>query len=62
MSQYMRKGYLSHRQPEKALASLRISAISPEPLLKQGSGRTRMSVALVGDSAFAFEEPQTVKP
>ena len=29
----MRLWYLSHRRPEKAQASLRIRAVSPEPLL-----------------------------
>ena len=32
----MRKGYLSHRRPTKAQVSLRISAVSPEPLLFTG--------------------------
>ena len=31
MSQLMRLWYLSHRRPEKAQASLRIRAVSPEP-------------------------------
>ena len=33
MSQCMRLWYLSHRRPAKAQASLRICAVSPEPLL-----------------------------
>ena len=33
MSQLMRLWYLSHGRPAKAQASLRISAVSPEPLL-----------------------------
>ena len=33
MSQLMRFWYLSHRQPAKAQASLRIRAVSPEPSL-----------------------------
>ena len=33
MNQHMRKGYLSQRRPVKAQARLRISAVSPEPLL-----------------------------
>ena len=33
MSQLMRLCYLSHRQPAKAQASLRIHAVSPEPSL-----------------------------
>ena len=33
MSQLMRFWYLSHRRPAKAKASLRICAVSPEPLL-----------------------------
>ena len=32
MSQHMRQGYLSHRRPVNAKASLRISTVSPEPL------------------------------
>ena len=43
MSQLMRLWYLSHRQPAKAQASLRIRAVLPEPLLfahiKHGSKR-----------------------
>ena len=43
MSQRMRFWYLSHRRPAKAQASLRIRAVSPEPLLfahmKYGSRR-----------------------
>ena len=33
MSQHIRKGNLSHRQPEESKASLHSSSISPEPLL-----------------------------
>ena len=33
MSKHMRLWYLSHRQPAKAQASLRICAVSPEPSL-----------------------------
>ena len=33
VQKHMRKGYLSHRRPAKAQASLRMSAVSPEPLL-----------------------------
>ena len=33
ISQHMRKGYLSHRRPEQAQASLHISTVLPEPLL-----------------------------
>ena len=33
MSRHMRKWYLWHRRPAKAKASLRIRAVSPEPLL-----------------------------
>ena len=33
LSQLMRLWYLSHRRPAKAQASLRIRAVSPEPLL-----------------------------
>ena len=33
LSQHMTKVSISHRRPAKAQASLRISAVSPEPLL-----------------------------
>ena len=34
LSQHMKKGYLLHRRPTKKVqASLRMSAVSPEPLL-----------------------------
>ena len=33
LNQHIRKGYLSHRKPAKAHASLRIGAFSPESLL-----------------------------
>ena len=63
LSWYMRKGYLSHKRPAKAQASLRISAASPEPLLLTDMKDNKcMPVAQIGDCACAFEEPQTRKP
>ena len=64
MSQLMRLWYLSHRQPAKAQASLRIRAVSPEPSLfdhmKYGSRRrVRPKIrhlAPLDGCACAFEE------
>ena len=64
LSQLMRLWYLSHRRPAKAQASLRIRAVSPEPLLfahmKYGS-RERVQpnighLAPLNGCACTFEE------
>ena len=58
MSQLMNNWYLSHRQPAKAQASLRIRAISPEALLFAHIkyGRRIGHLALLDGCACAFEE------
>ena len=59
----MRLWYLSHRRPAKAQASLRICAVSPEPLLfihmKNGSRqwvRPKIRLAPLDGCVCAFEE------
>ena len=64
MNQLMRLWYLSHRQPAKARASLRICAVSPEPSLfahmNYGSRRRvrpkSRYLALLYGCACVFEE------
>ena len=64
MSQLMRLWYLSHRQPAKTQASLRIRAVSPEPslfaLIKYGNRqRVRPKIrhlAPLNGCAYVFEE------
>ena len=62
LRQHIGKWYMSHRRLAKAHAgqSLCYSQICSGDL-EEVSGKTRMSVAQIGDCACAFEEPQMGK-
>ena len=69
LSQHMRKGYFSYKQPAKTQASLRINTISPRPfaicrhvadIFRKLQAKTHVC-SLNNGLLLPFEEPQTVK-